>query len=100
MGSASCYGDPIWHVQAAIGRALRDQGDPTQPLPDHLAALAREIECSNGVVDEQASLRMIPEAGTSEPEQAPESPGPNKPGKCRHAQSELNRCGLGRRQRQ
>jgi hypothetical protein len=100
MGSASCYGSPIWHVQAAIGRALRDEGDPTQPLPDHLTALAKEIECSNGVVDEQASLRMIPEAGTSEPEQAPESPGANKPGKWGHGQSELNRCGLGGFKRQ
>jgi hypothetical protein len=64
MGSASCDGDPIWHVQAAIGRALRDEGDPTQPLPDHLAALVREIDYLNGVVDEQACLRMILEAGT------------------------------------
>ena len=71
MGSASCYGDPIKQVQAAIGRALRDEGDPTQPLPDNLAALAREIEYLNRVVDEQARrasgqcLRLIPEAGTS-----------------------------------
>ena len=44
MGSTSYYGDPMQQVQAAIGRALRDRCDPPQPLPDHLAALAREIE--------------------------------------------------------
>ena len=94
MGSASCDGDPIWHVQAAIGRALRDEGDPTQPLPDHLAALVREIDYLNGVVDEQACLRMILEAGTkfSEPEQCN--------GKWEHRQSELNRFGLGGCKRQ
>jgi hypothetical protein len=48
MGSTSYYGDPIQQVQAAIGRALRDRCDPPQPLPDHLAALAREIEYPNG----------------------------------------------------
>jgi hypothetical protein len=48
MGSASCYGNPMQQVQAAIGRALRDRSDLPQPLPDHLAALAREIEYLNG----------------------------------------------------
>jgi hypothetical protein len=50
MGSASCYGDPIQQVQAAIGRALRDKSDPAQPLPDRLAALAGEIEVTTQVV--------------------------------------------------
>ena len=48
MGSTSYYGDPMQQVQAAIGRALRDRCDLLQPLPDHLAALAREIEYPNG----------------------------------------------------
>jgi hypothetical protein len=73
MGRASCYGDPIQQVQAAIGRALRDEGDPTQPLPDHLTALARVIEYgAMSKPDEyranaQERARIAMKVGTSDP---------------------------------
>jgi hypothetical protein len=70
MGTASCYGDPIQQVQAAIGRALRDEGDPTQPLPDRLTALAKEIEYLNGRTEVNPTSPM--------PLKAPGRPRPGK----------------------